>query len=648
MTTKIFKDVSLDKCIENASSELNIPIEELTYEILEDKKGFFKKAVTISVNLPDNTMSEEEVKILPDSGTIEVVGGKIIVKNPAENGSPAVIVPSRLINVLVDGSQIYSKKEVLEHNLIEFGFDETEAKRDINISMNEDNTEAYVSIKYTPKVIFGLKDSEKTSMLVVEPEIKEKQFPPLFTIDEIKSALSVANISYGIIKENFDQCVKSEGADKVLIAKGIPTINGENDRVEMKINADAENKHLMQDEKGNVDFKSIGFVDEVRPGDIIAVIHKGGEGQDGIDVFGKATKHKSGVKTKMIAAEGCKLEPEGAIVATITGKPSIKGNGFYVYTVHEVQGDVDIKSGDVKFVGDVVVKGNVKEGMSIVAGNNIKVEKNIERATIKARGNIDIVGSCITSTIIAGGQDVKNLKQIENMSNLKNQLVTLIETVEQVKKYNLLGHVVHDGEAIKVLIENKFKLLPKCCIEIIAHANKDRGQQEEKVVELIKNKLLGLGPLSIKNYWELDEIISLLDSNVENLNLSLSIPVNINLSYVQECNINSSGDIIFTGNGEYVSNMIANGSIFFKNPQSVARGGEIKAKKEIWCKKVGSTGGVSTKLCVEKNGQIWAEVAYQNTQLIIGTRKYDLEYPSKDLHAFLDEKGDIVVESLRL
>ena len=36
-------------------------------------------------------------------------------------------------------------------------------------------------------------------------------------------------------------------------------------------------------------------------------------------------------------------------------------------------------------------------------------------------------------------------------------------------------------------------------------------------------------------------------------------------------------------------------------------------------------GGVATKLIVENNGQIWAEVAYPNTRFIIGTREYILD-----------------------
>ncbi len=57
------------------------------------------------------------------------------------------------------------------------------------------------------------------------------------------------------------------------------------------------------------------------------------------------------------------------------GKPCVKSNIFYVYQVHEVKGDVDISTGNITFVGDVVVQGSVKEGMKVEAGNSVEIKK---------------------------------------------------------------------------------------------------------------------------------------------------------------------------------------------------------------------------------------------------------------------------------
>ena len=649
MGAKIYKSSSVEKCIELASLELEIPLNEVQYSIIEDKKILFKRVVSISVDFDENSEATEGDEVLQEGqGSVRVEDGKIIIKDPIEGKEPAIIIPTKSIRIMVDGLEITAKKQVFQHNIIELIFDENAVARNMNIAISEDKFEAFVTISYSPQINYGLKDTIEAHSIAFEAEVKEKIMPPIYNIDEIKEQLKANEIVYGILVENLEKCTNPDGVENLIVAQGIVAVDDEDDRVKIKVDTDTEAKHLQADQNGKVDFKSIGFVSGVKPGDVLAVIYKGKDGQDGIDVFGKAKVHKKGLRVKITAGDGCAVKEENTIVATLEGKPCMKGNTFFVYKVHNLQGDVDIKSGDIKFVGDVNISGNVKEGMKVEAGNSITVLKNVERATIAATGNIAISGNVITSTITAGGHDVKNLKQMENMKNLKNQLTSLSETVVQIKKFNLLGNDVQDGEAIKVLIENKFKQIPKTCIDIMVSANPDRGDHESSLIILIKTKLMGLGPLSIKNYGEIDEILKITDANIEELNSSLALPVNIKLPYCQECTVNSSGDIFFTGNGEYVSNITANGNIYFESSQSVARGGEIKAKNEIKCKKVGSTGGVSTKLIVEKEGHIWADVAYQNTQLVIGLRKHDIEYPSKDLHAFLNEKGEIVVESLKL
>lgn len=59
---------------------------------------------------------------------------------------------------------------------------------------------------------------------------------------------------------------------------------------------------------------------------------------------------------------------------------------------------------------------------------------------------------------------------------------------------------------------------------------------------------------------------------------------------------------------------------------------------------MGSSAGVSTILRVSKNGEIEADVAYQNTVFCFEERQYILEAHSKSIKAYLDKDGEIVVE----
>jgi len=165
---------------------------------------------------------------------------------------------------------------------------------------------------------------------------------------------------------------------------------------------------------------------------------------------------------------------------------------------------------------------------------------------------------------------------------------------------------------------------------------------------LLKIKILDIGTLNIRNYLELNDAVTIIDSKILVLDMDLTLPVNVLLDYCQDSVIKSSGNIILTGKGEYVSQIVATDSIIFQKDKSLARGGVLKAGKEIKCKIVGGSGGVSTKLIVESHGQIWAEIAYQNTRIVIGDREYVLDVPSKNVHAYIDEAREFIVDKLQL
>lgn len=46
---KVYSAKTLDEALELASKDMNVPVSEISYEIIEEKKGFFKKSIQISV-----------------------------------------------------------------------------------------------------------------------------------------------------------------------------------------------------------------------------------------------------------------------------------------------------------------------------------------------------------------------------------------------------------------------------------------------------------------------------------------------------------------------------------------------------------------------------------------------------------------------
>ena len=310
---------------------------------------------------------------------------------------------------------------------------------------------------------------------------------------------------------------------------------------------------------------------------------------------------------------------------------------------------MDLTTGNIEFIGDVLVNGNVKEGMEVNAGNSITINKNVERSKIEGKGNITIKGSILSSDILGGGKDITKIKAIDNSKALVDILKEIIEAVKEVKRINLYGKDKKDGEIIRILIERKYKTLPRICLTIIRDITVcGKDQEEGKIILAVKNKLIGLAPLNIKNYREIEDIIKLLEERIVKLEKELTIPVDVIIDYCQDSNISSSGNVYITGKGEYISKIIANNSVYFTYEKALARGGQIQAKKEIKCKIIGSVSGVTTKLIVDSKGEIWANTAYQNTIFKVGTKEYLLEIPSKDIHVYLDKSGDIIADKLLL
>jgi len=59
-----------------------------------------------------------------------------------------------------------------------------------------------------------------------------------------------------------------------------------------------------------------------------------------------------------------------------------------VEPVYTVSGGVNLKTGNIIFLGSVIVNGNVEEGFSVKAAGNIEVNGTVERADLDAEGDI--------------------------------------------------------------------------------------------------------------------------------------------------------------------------------------------------------------------------------------------------------------------
>ena len=663
--TQKFEGANVEECLKSASISLCVPKEKIIYTILEEKKGLFKKHAVISINVIEglnnkyiinedslknenyetNAFREENYNEL--DGTIEIKQGKFIIKDPCEGGKPAEISEGEKVTLTINGEKVSPNKAVYSQDNIEVSFSEDEAKRYMNLKINPDKMEAYISIEYKPNITYKLKDIEPRNSVTIEVEVNEEIMPPKFNELEINKELLNHNIQYGVLRKNIMKCTNTYEISELLIANGKKSMNAVDDRLEIEYNKNENKKDNDYDDEQVIDYKAIGFVQGVEKGQVLAILYPGKNGKGGIDITGKNIETAISRRIVLGVGEGCKIEDGCRVVATTEGRPSSRGSTFFVYKTHKITGDVDLKTGNIQFVGDIIISGNVQEGMKVEAGNSILVKNNVAESEITASGDIVVKGNVIHSTVAAGKEDVLTLDYLSDLKRMKNDLTKLIAAISQLKEMNLVARGTSDGELVKILIETKFKKLPQVSLKI-AKRILQKQDVDDKLLFIIKNKILGVGTLNISNYEELSDAVAIIDNKILVLEMNLTLPVNVALDYCQDSVIKSSGNVIITGKGEYVSQIVASDSIIFEKDKSLARGGVMHAGKEIRCKIVGGPGGVATKLIVEKHGQIWADIAYQNTSFIIGDREYILDVPGKNVHAYIDDDHEFIVDKLKL
>lgn len=647
---------TLEECIKEACKELNISEDKLEYTVIENKRGLFKSKATIEVRVEENENPNDEIEeskrenmenkndikeLDRNNGTVRVENGKIIVNDVIGEEKKPCIIPPENLSIFVDGNEIKGSTELSENSVIKICQKEEIPQRFLNIEIDNNRMHAFVTIKYVPQYIYTLKDAQKTTVLRLEEEISEENYPPIYSEEEIIEALNSKNIVFGIIKESVNKCLDKAGVEEVLIAEGIPFVPDEEDVIDIKFKGhDLADK--ISDEVQKVDFKNLHSIKEVKRGDIIAVKHTGKEGQDGVNILGKEVKRPKNKKKLLKVGQGALINGD-TVIAGIEGKPVYKNGIFYVFPVHEVVDDVDISTGNIDFIGEVIIHGNVKEGMEVKAHGKITIDKNVAESKLFSKSDISVEKNIISSEIIGGGEDVDILNIIDCLEKMKDNVQELLVAAEQIR--NLTNNDSKDGEIIKVLIENKFKNIPKLYFKLLRYKNVGNEEKNE-VLEVIKNKLIGLGPIEIKGISELYKIIEIIEDKLKSLNKEVTLPVNVSIGYSQDSVIKSSGSIYINGKGEYVSEILAKREVIFTNDNAVARGGIIEANNKIECAEVGSEGGVITKLQVGKKGHIYAKKAYQNTVFLVGSREYVLDTYSRDIHVYLDSEGEIVIEKL--
>lgn len=264
-------------------------------------------------------------------------------------------------------------------------------------------------------------------------------------MDIVKQALAEKNISYGVSEDSIREALEEKNwGYKILVVEGRAPVNGKDAKLIYKFPLPSERIGPKVDEKGNVNYHDLGLIHNVKMGELLVEKIPGDDGTPGISVLGTEIPAKKGKDIRLPRGSNTVAdEDELNLYATIDGHVTVVDSKVIVNPVLTISGDVDYSTGDIDFVGNVCINGNINSGFKVNSGGDVEVNGFIEGAEVTAAGSILVRGGitgCMKTLIKA--RDSIHARFVENSRLDAGRDVLIREAIMQ--------SYIKAGESVKV------------------------------------------------------------------------------------------------------------------------------------------------------------------------------------------------------
>ncbi len=382
---------TIDEALADAVVQLDTKLANLHYEVVEKGSdgilGLGKKPWKIMVYQDPSTIKKSTK--LASEGLFDTDGETETAKITNRDGLFYVRhfksdIMLKIILPLGEGIPI-EVKDVLDEikRPDTINFDEELVKK--CVKSGTDNDYCVVGqFKHVPAgdVVIGVevtKDEMTGSIVVSPPSMSGSEA----SFDMIKRAI----LQQGVVEACIEEDKIKEFVDTPVynvpfeIAKAIMPVDGHDAYI--SYNFETDPKKL----RAQVDYKKLNNIQNVIADQPLAQKIPAERGKGGKTLFGRYLEAKNGKDIQIQLGANVKLDRDGVTIkAEIDGEVMLVNGKVTVEPVKYLDA-VNVKTGDVKFVGTVVIKGNVQEGYKVEA-TNIEVNGIVDKSRLEATGNI--------------------------------------------------------------------------------------------------------------------------------------------------------------------------------------------------------------------------------------------------------------------
>lgn len=273
-------------------------------------------------------------------------------------------------------------------------------------NLNPQAMDGRVTVRTSP-------DGMEAAMTITPP----RQGGQPVTMAQAVSALAKAGVTHGVeaaaveelVRAAANPAAKDAGGRSAIVARGQAAVRGQDAVLLYHELLQTPSGYPQQKADGSVDHFQLNLVRNVVAGTQLMTKRPATKGVPGINVQGAPVPCVDGRDQPLRAGKGCRLSEDGlALVAETEGHAVLGFDGrVTISPIFEIRGDVDTSTGNIDFVGTVVVVGSVHQGFVVRAGQNVEVHGGIDGGIVEAGGDITVrygIQGGLKGRVVAGGK----------------------------------------------------------------------------------------------------------------------------------------------------------------------------------------------------------------------------------------------------
>lgn len=285
-------------------------------------------------------------------------------------------------------------------------------------------------------------------------------------IGDLQMLLQNAGIQFGIDDEQLAKVLEICNLDRtpiseMVVARGQVAQKEIPDYIKLKkrlFERNAPSEH-----HAKIDYREVSPYTFVKRGEPLGKDIESKPGVEGINIFNEKTPFTKKDIKNFTSGENI-VHRDGVYYAGLSGRFVLENNEFSISNNLEIDGNVDYSTGHISFAGNVLIKGEIKDGFKVVCGGSLYCKMTMDASEVACKKDLKVDGGIIgrtkRATVRAGGTIITKFVQncsIESQSGISiakgiidSELFTLKTLKMDEKKGVIVGSRIFAESGIEL------------------------------------------------------------------------------------------------------------------------------------------------------------------------------------------------------